>query len=143
METPSGHPSSPTQISTNSKQPKTPHSELSQVAPQTQTSKHRYRNTPTRNPPQTLCITIRTKAQLPGCVSPIPVTITPTGAQLPTHPLHPLTKQNPSRRQMKQTIFENTSFTTNLDTNKTNTSETTVQRNIREIHHSIVQNYLQ
>src|SRR6476619_1559681 len=38
METPSGHPSSLTQISTNSKQPNTLHSELSQAAPQTQTS---------------------------------------------------------------------------------------------------------
>src|SRR6476619_6366593 len=64
-------------------------------------------------------------------------------AQFPTHPLHPLTKQNPSRRQMKQTIFENTSFTTNIDANPTNTTETTVQRNIREIHHSIIENHLQ
>ena len=31
METPSGHPSSPTQISTISKQPKTPHSESSHL----------------------------------------------------------------------------------------------------------------
>src|SRR6476619_5824696 len=44
---------------------------------------------------------------------------------------------------MTQTIFENTSFTTNLDTNPTYTTETTVQRNIREIHHSIVENHLQ
>src|SRR6476469_9496178 len=55
METPSGHPSSPTQISTNSKQPKTPHSELSQAAPQTQissiyTQKHKYsQSVPTSN----------------------------------------------------------------------------------------------
>src|SRR6476619_5249270 len=45
--------------------------------------------------------------------------------------------------QRKQTIFENTSFTTNLDANPTNTTETTVQRNIREIHHSIVEHHLQ
>src|SRR6476469_1331455 len=64
-------------------------------------------------------------------------------AQLPTHPLHSLTKQNPSRRQLQQTIFENTSFTTNLDANPTNTTETTVQRNIKEIHHSIVENHIQ
>src|SRR6476661_813348 len=38
MKTPSCQPSPPTQISTNAKQPKTPHSELSQAAPQTQTS---------------------------------------------------------------------------------------------------------
>jgi len=44
---------------------------------------------------------------------------------------------------MKQTIFENTSFTTNLDANPTNTTETTVQRNIKEIHHSIVENHIQ
>src|SRR6476619_1570359 len=44
---------------------------------------------------------------------------------------------------MKQTIFENTSFTTNLDANPTNTTETTVQRNINEIHHSIVKNHIQ
>src|SRR6476469_8558191 len=56
---------------------------------------------------------------------------------------HPLTKQKSSRRQMKQTIFENTSFTTNLDTNPTDTTETTVQRNIKEIHHSIVENHIQ
>src|SRR6476619_1238708 len=64
-------------------------------------------------------------------------------AQLPTNPLHSLTKQNPSRRQMKQTIFENTSFTTNLDANPTNTTEATVQRNIKEIHHSILENHMQ
>src|SRR6476469_1532668 len=44
---------------------------------------------------------------------------------------------------MKQTIFENTSFTTNLDANPTNTTETTIQRNMREIHHSVVENHLQ
>src|SRR6476661_9116926 len=44
---------------------------------------------------------------------------------------------------MKQTIFENTSFTTNLYATPTNTTETTVQRNIKEIHHSIVKNHLQ
>src|SRR6476661_5173466 len=55
METPSGHPSSPTQISTNSKQPKTPHPESSQAAPQTQmsniyTQKHKYSHpVPTSN----------------------------------------------------------------------------------------------
>src|SRR6478609_5943545 len=55
METPSGHPSAATQISTNSKQPKTPHSESSQAAPQTQTSniytqKHKYSHSvPTSN----------------------------------------------------------------------------------------------
>src|SRR6476469_5201561 len=64
-------------------------------------------------------------------------------AQLPTHPLHSFTKQNPSRRQMKQTIFKITSFTTNLDANPTNTTETTVQFNINEIHHSKVENHMQ
>src|SRR6476469_10788345 len=55
METPSGHPSSLTQISTNSKQPKTPHSESSQAASQTQisniyTQKHKYSHSvPTSN----------------------------------------------------------------------------------------------
>src|SRR6476469_3113414 len=43
---------------------------------------------------------------------------------------------------MKQTIFKNNSFTTNLDANPTNTTETTVQRNIKEIHHSIVENHI-
>src|SRR6476469_1684440 len=61
----------------------------------------------------------------------------------PTHPFHSLTKQNPSRRQMKQTIFENTFFTTNLDANPTSTTETTVQCNIKEIHHSIAENHTQ
>src|SRR6476619_4258565 len=63
METPSGHPSSPTQISTNSKQPKTPHSESSQAAPQTHISNiyTRNTNTPTQYPPQTPCITTQTK----------------------------------------------------------------------------------
>src|SRR6476469_10745797 len=64
-------------------------------------------------------------------------------AQLPRHPLHSLTKKNPSRRQMKQTIFKNTSFITNLDANPTNTTETPVQRNIKEINHSIVENHIQ
>src|SRR6476661_4711497 len=55
METPSGHPSYPTQISTNSKQPKTPHSESSQASLQTQisnmyTQKHKYSHSvPTSN----------------------------------------------------------------------------------------------
>src|SRR6476619_2866787 len=44
---------------------------------------------------------------------------------------------------MQQTIFEDTSFTTNLDANPTNTTETTVQPNIKEIHHSIVENHIQ
>src|SRR6476469_126242 len=44
---------------------------------------------------------------------------------------------------MKQTIFENTPFTTNLEANPTNRTETTVQHNIKEIHHSIVENHLQ
>src|SRR4029077_1762601 len=57
-------------------------------------------------------------------------------AQLPTHPLHHLTKQNPSRRQMKQTIFENNSFTTNRDTNQTNATTETIKQNIKEIHYS-------
>src|SRR6476469_7115717 len=108
METPSGHPSSPTQISTNSKQPKTPHSESSQAAPQTQisniyTQKHKYfHSVPTSN-------SMNHNSD--------------KKAQLPTHPLHSLTKHIPSRRQLKQTIFENTSFTTNLDANPTNTTE--------------------
>src|SRR6478609_6626949 len=124
----SGHPSSPTQISTNSKQPKTSHSESSQAAPLTQisniyTQKYKYSHSvPTSNSMQSQ---LRQKAQLL------------------TRPLHSLTKQNPSRRQMKQTIFENTSFTSNLDANPTNTTETTVQRNIKEIHHSIVENHIQ
>src|SRR6476469_9517897 len=129
METPSGHLSFPTQISTNSKQPKTPHSESSQAAPQTQisninTQKHKYSHSvPTSNSMHTS--QPRQKVQLP------------------THPLHSLTKQNPSRRQMKQTIFENTSITTNLDANPTHTTETSVQRNIKDIHHSIVENHIQ
>src|SRR6478609_7687551 len=82
------------------------------------TSTHRNTNTPTQYPLQTPCITTQTKDSTP------------------THPLHSLKKHNPNRRQMKQTIFENTSFTTNLDANPTNTTETTVQRNIKEIHHS-------
>src|SRR6476469_7475343 len=49
----------------------------------------------------------------------------------------------PICRHMKQTIFEYTFFTTHLDANPINTTETTVQRNIREIHHSLVQNHLQ
>src|SRR6478609_3357500 len=110
METPSGHPSSPTQISTNSKQPKTPHSELSQAAPQTETSNiyHRNTNRPTQYPPQTPCITTRTKSSASYTSS--------------------------------SSNFENTSFTTNLGAD---TTETTVQRNIREMHHSIVENHLQ
>src|SRR6476661_1055901 len=53
-------------ISTNST-PKTLHSELSQAAPQTQTaniysSTHRNTNTPTQYPPQTACITTKTKS---------------------------------------------------------------------------------
>src|SRR6478609_6617653 len=127
METPSGHPSSPTQISTNSKQPKTPHSESSQAAPQTQisniyTQKHKYSHSvPTSN-------SMHHNSD--------------KKAQLPTHPLHPLTKQNPNLRQMKQTVFENTSFPINFDTYPSNTKETTVQRIIREIHYSIIENHL-
>src|SRR6476469_4785043 len=40
-------------------------------------------------------------------------------AHLPTHPLHPRTKQNQSRGQKKPTIFENNSFTINRDTTST------------------------
>src|SRR6476469_3052507 len=64
MEIPSGHPSSPTQISTNSKELKTPHLELSQAAPQHKypTSTHRNTNTSTQYPPRTPCITTQTKS---------------------------------------------------------------------------------
>ena len=131
METPSGHPSSPTQISTNSKQPKTPLSESTQAAPQpVLITNIQHLHTETQILPLSTHLKLHA-SQLRQ------------KAQLPTHPLHSLTKQNPSRRQMKQTIFENTSFTTNHDANPTNTTETTVQRNIREIHHSIVENHLQ
>src|SRR6476661_6992114 len=133
METPSGHPSSPTQISTNAKQPKTPHSESSQAAPQTQisniyTQKHKY----THLVPTTNSMHHNSDKKLNF------LHILFTHSQL-----HSLTKQNPSRRQMKQTIFVNASFTTNLDANPTNTTETTVQRNIKEIHHSIAENHIQ
>src|SRR6476469_8357194 len=81
METPSGHSSSPAQISTNSKQPKTPTSESSQAAPQTQisniyTQKHKYSHSvPTSN------YMHHNSDQKLNFL---------------------LTKQNPSRRQMKQ-----------------------------------------
>src|SRR6478609_11891656 len=101
METPSAHPSSPTQISTNPKQPKTPHSESSQAAPKTQisniyTQKHKYShsNSMHHNSDKKLNF-----LHIPFSHSQ---------------------RKNPSRRQMKQTIFENTSFTTNLDANPTN-----------------------
>src|SRR6476619_4617627 len=107
METPSGHPSSPTQISTNSKQPKTPHSESSQAAPQTQiskiyTQKHKYSHL--------VPISHSMHHNSDKKLNFLHILFT-----------HSLTKQNPSRREMKQTIFENTSFTTNLDANPTNT----------------------
>src|SRR6478609_3898955 len=69
METPSGHPSSPPQISTNSKQPKTLHSESSQAASQTQisniyTQTHKYSHSV---PISTPYITTQTKSST-SCV---------------------------------------------------------------------------
>src|SRR6476469_9926464 len=127
METPSGHPSSPTQISTNSKQPNTA---LRIITGCTADTNIQHLHTETQILPLSTHLKLHA-SQLRQ------------KAQLPTHPLHSLTKQNPSRTQMKHTIFENTSFTTNLDANPTNTTETTVQRNIREIHNSIVKNHFQ
>src|SRR6476469_4246888 len=121
METPPIHPSSPTQISTNSKQPKTQHSESSQAALQTQisniyTQKHKYSHSvPTSN---FMHHNLDKKLNFKHILF--------THLQSKNHSQKNL---NPSRRQMKQTIFENTSLTTNLDANPTNTTETTVQRN--------------
>src|SRR6478609_4665945 len=117
MEIPSGHPSSPTQISTNSKQTKTPQSESSQAAPQTQisniyTQKHICSHSV---PPQAPCITTQTKSS----------TTSYTSSSL-THKAKPKSQTNETNN------FRNTSITTNLDANPTNTTETTVQRNIKE-----------
>ena len=112
METPSGHPLSPTQISTNSKQPKTPHSESSQAdTPQTQisniyTQKHIYSHSvPTSN-------SMHHNSDI----------------KLKTNETNNFRKHFLHHKPWRQS---------------TNTTETTVQRNIKEIHHSIVENHIQ
>src|SRR6476661_5046813 len=106
METPSGHPSSPTQISNNPKHRTQNHHRLHADT----NIQHLHTET------QILPLSTHLKLHASQLRQK---------AQLPTHPLHSLTKQNPSRRQMKQTLIENTSLTTNLDANPTNTTETT------------------
>src|SRR6476619_3890640 len=71
------------------------------------TSTHRSTNTPTQYPRQTPCITTQTKS-----------------STFYTSPSLSL-KAKPKSQTNEQTIFENTSFTTNLDDNPTNTTETT------------------
>src|SRR6476661_7349208 len=64
METPSGHPSSPTQIQQTPNNPKhcTQNHHRLHRRHKYPTSTHRNTNTSTQYPPQTPCITIRQKA---------------------------------------------------------------------------------
>src|SRR6476619_4145805 len=89
METPSGHPSPLTQISTNSKQPKTPHSESSQAAPQTQIS-----NIYT----ETQILPLSTHLKLHPSKHR-------QKAQLPTHPLHSQSKAKPKLQTSETNNF--------------------------------------
>ena len=57
-----------------------------------------------------------------------------------THPLHPLLRQPPPDRNMKETIFHNTDFTTNID--HTSATDDNIRQNNKDIHTSIVQQYL-
>src|SRR2546425_4691904 len=66
-------------------------------------------------------------------------------SQLPTHPLHNLTKQAVCTRRMKQTIFENWSGKT-IDINNNNTIPSTpdsISQNLKSIHTLAVSECLQ
>ena len=55
-------------------------------------------------------------------------------AQHPDHTLHALTRQLPTPRLKKQTVFNNRNYTYNLDVNHENASAATVKENLRAIH---------
>jgi hypothetical protein len=63
-------------------------------------------------------------------------------AQLATHPLHKYTTQQRAARNMKQTIFHNNNYTTNINNASTDITEQDIQRNIKSIHTTVVANYL-
>jgi hypothetical protein len=63
-------------------------------------------------------------------------------AQLATHPLHKYTTQQQAARNMKQTIFHNNNYTTNINNASTDITEQDIQRNIKSIHTTVVANYL-
>ena len=59
------------------------------------------------------------------------------------HPLHHLTRQPPNPRHMKETIYDNVNYTTNLDTPPDNTTHTTIKQNMKTIHTQLVHDYTQ
>ena len=64
-------------------------------------------------------------------------------AQHTEHTLHQLTLQPHQSRNMKQTIFHNTNYTTNRDTIPDTTTLQTVKNNMKLVHTEIVQSHLQ
>ena len=63
-------------------------------------------------------------------------------AQHPTHPLHKLTIHPHTPRLKKQTTFNNTNYTTNIDTHPDTVTQQQISVNSTQIHTSIVQSHL-
>ena len=63
-------------------------------------------------------------------------------AQHPTHPLHKLTIHPHTPRLKKQTTFNNTNYTTNIDTHPDTVTQQQISVNSTQIHTNIVQSHL-
>ena len=63
-------------------------------------------------------------------------------SQLPSHPLNDLTKPIVSKRLLKSTIYKNSNYTINFDTEPINTTIETIKDNMTSIHSKIVTDYL-
>ena len=63
-------------------------------------------------------------------------------SQQPTHPLHYITTQQTTPRRKKQTTYNNTDYTTNIDTNPNTLDDAKIMKNMKHIHTTIVSTYL-
>ena len=65
-----------------------------------------------------------------------------TESTTPTHPLHKLTIHPHTPRLKKQTTFNNTKYTTNIDTHPDTVTQQQISVNSTQIHTNIVQSHL-
>ena len=63
--------------------------------------------------------------------------------QAQDHTLHQLTTQEPPPRLIKQTIFHNNNYTTNIEKPPDTTTQETIRANTAQIHTQIVSNHMQ
>ena len=63
-------------------------------------------------------------------------------SQHPTHPLHYITTQQTTPRRKKQTTYNNTDYTTDIDTNPNTIDDAKIKTNMKHTHTTIVSAYL-